>query len=209
MITAEEVLSKRTALIVIDVQNEFCHPDGTMGKKGMNMTMIEGMMKPLCTLIDKAHEAKIPVVYIKNTEDEWTDNEAWCSRPDGNENSPNECVTRRGTWGAELYNLQPDMRDTVIEKHRFSAFYNTRLDTALKAKNIETVVITGVSSNVCVMTSATHAVMLGYHVVVSEDACGAWSAEDHNMAMANLRRFVGKVVSSDKILSVWEKKKAN
>ena len=187
----------RSALLIIDVQNEFCHPEGSFARMGMDMSIVEEMLAPLDRLIDAAHSKNIPVIFIRNVEDEATDSEAWTFRPDGNENHANGFICRRGSWGAELYHIAPQGDDIVVEKHRFSAFVNTRLDTILRAKKIETLVLTGVSSNVCVETTARHAVMLNYHVVIAEDACASWDREAHEMAMKNTRNFFGKVTDAD------------
>lgn len=206
MISLQEVLCQRkSALIIIDVQNDFCHPNGSLGSKGLDTTRADAIIPNIQSLIDTAHTTGRPVIFIQNTEDESTDTEAWCCRPDGDENSPNDKVTRRGSWGAEFYGVHPVDGDIVIEKHRFNAFHNTRLDTALRALGIGTVVITGVSSNVCVMTTAFHSVVAGYHVVAAEDACASWFQDAHDFAMDNIRLFVGKVVKTSEICKLWEK----
>lgn len=115
-------------------------------------------------------------------------------------------MTRRGAWGTEIYALEPAENDIIVEKHRFSAFHNTRLDTVLRSLGVQTVVMGGLATNVCVMTSATHAVMHGYHVVLAEDACAAWFRNAHDMALDNIRRFVGKVVGSGEIIGAWNHK---
>lgn len=205
MISLNTVLNERKcALILIDVQNEFCHPEGTFGKKGLDLSRVTGILEPARRLIAAAHEKGVPVIFVRNVEDESTDAEAWVCRPDGDENSPNEGVTRRGSWGAELYELVPAENDIVIEKHRFSAFHNTRLDTVLRSLGVQTLVMGGLATNVCVMTSATHAVMYGYHVVLAEDACATWFRDAHDMALDNIRRFVGKVAESSEIIRAWK-----
>lgn len=205
MISLETVLCERKcALILIDVQNEFCHPDGSFGQKGLDLSRVKSIIEPLQALIAAARQKGVPVIFIKNTEDASTDAEGWVCRPDGDENSPNEGVTRRGTWGAEIYALEPAGGDIVLEKHRFSAFHNTPLDTVLRSLGVQTTVFGGLATNVCVQTSATHAVMHGYHVVVAEDGCAAWFPESHEAALNNLRLFVGKVVSSGEIIRCWE-----
>ena len=170
MISLGEMLGlRKSALIIVDVQNDFCHPEGLFAKKGLDVGAVTGIMPNIQRLIDAAHASGRPVIYIQNVEDESTDAEAWLMRPDGDENTPNENVTRRGTWGAQIYQLKPDERDIVIEKHRFSAFHNTRLDTVLRSLGVQTVAVTGLSTNVCVMNTAFNAVMYGYHVVLAQD----------------------------------------
>ena len=196
----------RSALIIIDVQNEFCSPEGSFAKMGMDMSIIEKMLAPLDRLIKAAHLSDVPVIFIQNVEDAATDSEAWTLRPDGSENHANGFICRRGSWDAEFYHIEPQDDDIVVEKHRFSAFLNTRLDTVLRAKKIETVVLTGVSSNVCVETTARHAVMLNYHVVIPEDACASWDREAHEMAMKNTRSFFGKVSDAENVSGLWRQR---
>lgn len=200
----ELLTTTKSALIVIDVQNDFCHPEGALGKKGLDVSMVHGIMPRLHALIDTAHDCGSPVIYVNNTEDESTDATAWIMRPDGNENNPNAGVTRRGIWGAEFYELEPVHSDFVIEKYRFNAFLNTRLDAVLGTLKVETLVFTGLATNVCVATSVTHAVMIGYHVVLAEDASAAWSADAHAAAVENIRLYVGKVADCASIKAYWE-----
>ena len=205
MISLGEMLRlRKSALIIVDVQNDFCHPEGLFAKKGLDVGAVTEIMPNIQRLIDAAHASGRPVIYIQNVEDESTDAEAWIMRPDGDENTPNENVTRRGTWGAEIYQLKPDERDIVIEKHRFSAFHNTRLDTALRSLGVQTVAVTGLSTNVCVMNTAFNAVMYGYHVVLVQDGCAAWSKPAHDFAMNNIRLFVGKTANTEDIAACWE-----
>ena len=200
------LLNTRSVLIIIDVQNEFCSPEGSFAKLGMDMSIVEKMLEPLDRLIEAAHSGNIPVIFIQNTEDSATDSEAWTLRPDGSENHANGFICRRGSWDTEFYHIEPRGDDIIVEKHRFSAFLNTRLDTILRAKKIETVVLTGVSSNVCVETTARHAVMLDYHVILPEDACASWDREAHEMAMKNTRSFFGKVTDAATVTGLWSRR---
>ena len=195
--------SRINALVIIDVQNEFCHHDGSFARSGMNMSIIGEMFLPLTILTNAAYKYGVPVVFIKNVEDVATDSEAWTFRPDGNEHAANGMICRRGSWSAEFYGIEPRPEDIVVEKHRFSAFVNTRLDTVLRARKIETLVLAGIASNVCVESTARHAIMLDYHVVLAEDACASWDRAAHEMTMQNTRRFFGKVTDSCTISRLW------
>lgn len=204
MLNIQEILCERkSALIIIDVQNDFCHPDGSLASKGLDIGRAAAMLPKLQDLLDAAHSSNRPVIFIQNVEDRFTDGEAWCNRPDGDENSPNEAVTRRGSWGAEFFAVSPAEGDIVVQKHRFNAFYHTSLETVLKSLGVETLVFTGVATNVCVLTSATQAVASGYHVVLAEDACAAWFQEAHDFAVNNIRLFVGKVCTAAEICDCW------
>jgi len=203
-ISLETVLTARkNALVIIDVQNEFCHPEGPFARKGMDMSIIGEMLVPLKNLTNAAYEYGVPVVFVRNIEDSATDSEAWMLRPDGDEHTANGMICRRGSWGAEFYGIAPRPEDIVVEKQRFSAFVNTRLDTVLRSLKIEVLTLAGVASNVCVESTARHAVMLDYHVVLAEDACASWDRAAHEMTMQNTRRFFGKVTDSGTIARFW------
>ena len=197
----------RKALVLVDVQNEFCHPDGVFGKKGVDMSLIEVMMGALKQLVDSAREKSIPIVFIKNIEDDNTDSFAWKMRPDAKEDSANEGVCRRGTWGTELYGFAPQEGDIVIEKNRFSGFLHTPLDAILKNRGIETLIFTGVATNICVETTARHASILDYHIILAPDACATWYPDLQEATCKNIRLWFGKVADSGEIISLWTSNK--
>lgn len=191
------------ALVLVDVQNEFCHPDGVFGKKGCDLSTITDMMVALNRLVDSARAKGIPVVFIQNIEDDNTDSFAWRMRPDAKEDSANEGVCRRGTWGTELYGFEPEDNDILVQKNRFSGFLNTPLDSILRNRGIETLVLTGVATNICVETTARHASILDYHVILALDACATWYQDLHEATCKNIRLWFGKVADSEEIVSLW------
>ena len=200
----EQLLTQtRTALVLIDVQNEFCHDNGVFGKKGLDMSLVEKMMVHLTPLVEAARQNDVPVIFVQNIEDESTDSCAWMMRPDAKEEHINEGVCRRGTWGTGFYRFQPTEKDIIVEKHRFSAFVDTELRDILTKLNVETLIFTGVATNICVETSARHAVMLDYHVILAEDACASWYPDLHESTKKNIGLWFGKVAKSDEIMDIW------
>ncbi len=195
----------RKALVLVDVQNEFCHPDGVFGKKGCDLSLIKVMMVALQRLVDSAREKNIPIVFIQNIEDDNTDSFAWRMRPDAKEDSANEGVCRRGTWGAELYHFVPREGDIRIQKNRFSGFLNTPLDAILKNRGIETLIFTGVATNICVESTARDASIRDYHVILAPDACATWYPDLQEATCKNIRLWFGKVADSKTITSLWTK----
>jgi ureidoacrylate peracid hydrolase len=193
----------RKALVLVDVQNEFCHPDGVFGRKGCDLDPITNMMTALNRLVLSAREKGVPVVFIQNVEDDNTDSFAWKMRPDAKEDSANEGVCRRGTWGTELYGFTQQEGDILVQKNRFSGFLNTPLDSILKNKGIETLVFTGVATNICVETTARHASILDYHVILAHDACATWYPDLQEATCKNIRLWFGKVADSKEITSAW------
>ena len=193
----------RKALVLVDVQNEFCHPEGVFGKKGVDMSAIENMMVALNRLVVSAREHDIPIVFIQNVEDDNTDSFAWSFRPDAKEDSKNEGVCRRGTWGTELYGFTPKDSEILVQKNRFSGFLNTPLDAILKNKCIETLIFTGVATNICVESTLRDAMVRDYHVILAPDACATWYPDLQAATCKNVRLWYGKVADSPEIVSLW------
>lgn len=197
------------ALLVIDVQNDFCSPKGASGERGEGLSMVEAMVPRLLRFIDQARSAGLPIVYIRTTHSEWTDAPSWIYRK-----SEQKALTtcREGSWGAEFYQgIKPLPAERVVIKHRYSAFIRTDLDTVLRARGIESVLVTGVSTNVCVETTARDAYMYDYYVTLVEDCSAAYDRALHEGTCQNIRRNFGLVATSEEIAATWkglEKKRA-
>ena len=88
-------------------------------------------------------------------------------------------------------------------KHRYSAFINTDLNTVLRAKGVESVLVTGVATNVCVETTARDAYMFDYYVTMVEDCAAAYEPKLHQGTLENIRRHFGLVASSQEIMEIW------
>jgi ureidoacrylate peracid hydrolase len=198
------------ALIVVDVPNDFVSPAGSAGKRGEDVGAALAMMPRLSRLIEEARRVGLTVVYIKTTHSDWTDTPSWIYRS-SQKGGLSTC--REGTWGAEFYEgISPLASERVVVKHRYSAFINTDLNTVLKAKGIQSVLVTGVATNVCVETTARDAYMFDYYVTMVEDCAAAYDAKLHMATLENMRRHFGLVASSDEIIDTWgglEQRKAS
>lgn len=188
-----------TALIVVDVQNDFCHKEGGLAKQGADVGMVDAMMPPLQKMIQQAREVGATVIFIQTIHEDSTDSKTWVSRLKGRSQKG---VCRKDTWGADFYQVDP-ADDIVVIKHRYSAFINTRLDSILRTKNINTLLMTGVSTNVCVESTARDGFMLDYDVIMLDDCCAAYSKPAHDMTMQNIDNFFGNTADSTEILQQW------
>lgn len=196
---AQLVAPATTALLVVDVQNDFCHREGAAAKSGLDTTAAATMVPRLASMIDAARAAGVRVLFIQTIHTDETDSEAWLGRsePKGLQNC------RRGTWGAEFFEVSPLAHEPVIVKHRYSAFINTRLDSVLRTWKIENIITTGVATNVCVESTARHGYMLDYFVIFPDDCSAAYIPDAHTGTLDNIRRHFGRVVGSDEILAAW------
>ena len=197
--TIPELLDPRkTAVLVVDVQNDFCHPAGSAGKAGSDTGAAMAMIPRLKTLLDAAREVGSKVIFIQTIHTPETDSEAWVGRHD----TP-RLNCRKDTWGAEFTIVSPEADEPVVIKHRYSAFINTRLDSVLRTFKIENVIATGVATNVCVESTARDAFMLDYNLVFVADCCAAYDKALHASTLENMRRHFGVVLNHHEIIAHW------
>jgi ureidoacrylate peracid hydrolase len=199
---AEQVDPRQAALILVDVQNDFCHSDGASGRRGRDLSQVAGMSEHLARLLDGARRVGLPVIFIRTQHGPWTDSEAWLGR---NKTTDEEriptCV--EGTWGCDFYGVAPQPDERVVVKHRYSAFIGTDLDLTLRARGIRTLLFTGIATNVCVESSARHGYMLDYEVVFVQDCCAAYSPEEHAATLHNIAGHFGTVVDEADVTAAW------
>lgn len=194
-----------TALLIVDVQNDFVSPKGSAAQRGDDVSAAQAMVPSLVRLIDEARRVSLPVIYIKTTHGEWTDSPSWIYRK-SQQGALNTC--REGSWGAEFYQgISPLPGERVVIKHRYSAFINTDLNTVLKAKGIQSVLVCGVATNVCVETTTRDAYMFDYYVTMVEDCSAAYDSKLHETTLENIRRHFGLVASSREIAETWQRLK--
>jgi ureidoacrylate peracid hydrolase len=192
----EKMTPAKTAIIVVDVQNDFCHPEGGLARIGADVSMMKEMMPNLHELLHAARKYEVPIIFIQTFHEKVTDSEVWTV-------IAGEDLCRTGSWGAEFYEVAPQSTEIIVNKHRYSAFINTRLDTVLRTMKIETLVMTGVSTNVCVESTARHGFMLDYNIAFVKDACASTSRTAHDMTLENIDRYFGSVVSVNQLIEVW------
>ena len=192
-------------LLVVDVQNDFCSPKGACAQRGEDVSTVKAMVPRLSQFIAEARRVSLPIVYVKTTHSDWTDTPSWIYRT-SQQKQLKTC--REGTWGAEFYDgIIPLPHERVVVKHRYSAFINTDLNTVLKARDIQSVLVTGVATNVCVETTARDAYMFDYYVTMVEDCVAGYEAALHKATLENIRRHFGLVASSEEILKTWQELK--
>ena len=128
----------RTAIVVVDVQNDFAHPEGNSAKSGADTTASLAMIPLLQRFLDVGREFGAKIVFVQKVHEDHTDSEAWLARADGKPGT--SC--RKGSWGAEFIGVAPAANEPVVFSHRYSAFVNSRLDTVLRTYKIENLIMT-------------------------------------------------------------------
>ncbi|MBI2305167.1 MAG: cysteine hydrolase [Chloroflexi bacterium] len=204
---AQKIDPKHSAVIVVDVQNDFCHPDGIGAKVGghSHIAMHQEMAPNLVRFIAQARQAQVPIIFIRTIHNKWTESEALIEshRLSGREYQP-KCWG--DGWGSEFYgDVRPQAEDCIVVKHRHSAFVATDLDLILRCQRIKTIVLTGLNTNICVQATGRDGFMLDYHVVYVSDCCatsGGW--EKHEEALKSFCSYA-EVRTSNELATVWQK----
>ncbi len=198
----ERVSPSHAALLVIDMENDFCHSEGAMAKNGANVSSGQAIVPALRELIAEGRAAGLPIVFIRMVQNQWTQSEARQARR--REGAPPSC--QEGTWGVDWYSdLVPAPGDLVVNKHRFNAFLGTDLDLLLKARGIKALICTGTATDVCVASTAREAAMRDYETIIPEDCSASSRPEMHRAALTNFAQFFGMVTTSDEIIQAWSK----
>ena len=161
---------EHTAVVVVDMQNGFCHPDGSLYAPAS-----ETALDPVTGLVARARDAGARIVYTRDVHpaDQFDGNHYY----DEFERWGEHVV--EGSWDAELHDdLDVLEADHVVEKHTYDAFYQTELEGWLDARGIRDLLICGTLANVCVLHTAGSAGLRDYRPVLVEDAVG-FIEEDH------------------------------
>ena len=161
----------RTAVIVVDMQNDFVRPEGKLYVPSAQKTI-----KPIAELLERARKHGVMIVYTKDT------------------HYPGDPEFRiwgehalRGTWGWEIIDeLKPKGKEIVIEKTRYDAFYGTPLDDLLRVYSIENLVIVGTVANICVLHTVASAALRWYKVVVPADGISALNEFDFYLTLRQI-----------------------
>jgi ureidoacrylate peracid hydrolase len=194
-----------TALIVVDMQNAYASPGGYLDLAGFDIGGAAAVIDKIALLVAAARAAGVTVVYFQNGWDP-----AYVEA--GGPGSPNwwksnalktmrekpelqGTLLAKGTWDYALVDrLKPHPGDIVIEKPRYSAFYNTSLDSMLRARGVKNLAFCGIATNVCVESTLRDGFFLEYFGVLLEDATHqAGPAFLQEATVYNVEKFFGWV----------------
>lgn len=220
----EKIEPSKAALIVVDVQNDFCAIGGMMANEGFDVSEAQKAAARLPALISAARAAGVLVVFVRNIystraefapagqnrsanmylSDSWLEQAARTRK--GSYTRREICA--EGSWEGDFYgDVRPLPGEPVVTKHRYSAFHNTDLDSILRSHGIRTIILTGVATNVCVETTAREGFVRDYYVVFTADGTATYSAEDHNTTLRNIDRFFGEVTTIADLTAIWAEAK--
>lgn len=193
-----------TALLVIDIQKDFGAPGFAMAQAGMVMEPVEAALAASIRLIDAARSAHVPVVFIRVITRPETDSRAvrrFFERIGYGADAAAIC--RAGTEGAAYYRVAPELGEIEVEKTLYNAFAGTRLETILRERGIETLVLCGLTTDCCVDGTARDAFERNFDVFIARDACAAFDPQTHENALAILGTHSAIAVDSASVREAW------
>ncbi|HEY9737132.1 MAG TPA: isochorismatase family cysteine hydrolase [Trichocoleus sp.] len=203
----------KTACVVVDMQNDFCHPDGWLASIGVDVSPARTPIEPLAQLLPLLRQAEVPIVWLN-----------WGNRPDllnisaglrhvynptgegvglndplPKNGSP---VLAKGSWAAAVVDeLEQLPNDIYVDKYRMSGFWDTPLDSILRNLGRTTLLFAGVNADQCVMATLQDANFLGYDCILLRDCTATTSPEYCFQATVyNVNQCFGFVTDSAAIL---------
>ncbi len=212
-----------TALIVVDMQNDFGAEGGMFHRAGIDISMIRAAIAPTARALHAARTGGIRVVYLK-----------MAFRPDmsdaGPLDSPNYArhlrmdvgkevpapdgqrsrILIRDTWNTDIVQeLTPNTGEVVLYKHRFSGFFETELDAMLKRSGVKCLVVTGCTTSICVESTIRDAMFRDYSCVLLADCAGEPIGHDfprsnHDASILSIQTLLGWVSTSDEFINALE-----
>jgi nicotinamidase-related amidase len=194
----------RTALLVVDVQNDFALPAGVVAAGGKQVSTAMEMIERLKPLIDDAVRAGVLIVFVRTGYDEPVLSRALAEQFARRDFRNSLCLT--GTSGADFVDaIAPKglPNEVIVGKHRYSPFGGSDIDLVLRSNGIETVVLTGIVTEVCVESTARDAFFRDYRVVIAADCSSPFSAQAGAASQAVLNQTFGRLMPSAEIRDIW------
>ncbi len=179
----------KPAILVIDMLEEFVH-----GR--LRSPQAENIIPNIKKIIETARKKNIPIIYLADKHYP-VDHELKIWGPHAMYNSPESRI---------IDELKPDENDYVLYKRNYSGFRGTGLDILLRDLGIDTVILTGIHTHICVLHTAWDAFYYGYNLIVVEDAVAAFSKKDHEYALNYMKQVYGaKIMKTSEVLKVLGK----
>jgi ureidoacrylate peracid hydrolase len=202
-----------TAVVVIDMQNAYASPGGYLDLAGFDISGAPAVIRNIKGVLETARGAGMPVIYFQNGWDPDYVEAGGPGSPNWHKSNALKLMRRKpelqgkllakGGWDYELVQeLPPQPGDIVVEKPRYSAFFNTNLDSVLRSRGIRSLVFTGIATNVCVESTLRDGFFLEYFGVVLHDATHH-AGPDFVLeaSLYNIEKFFGWVSSTAEFLS--------
>lgn len=209
-----------TAVVVVDMQNDFASPGGMFDLAGIDITCIQAVVPNVRAVLESARANELPIVYVKmgfrpDLEDAgYPTSPTWLKhaplRAGDPVTAPNGEPSRvlvRDCWNTDIVDaLTPEADDVVLYKTRYSGFYKTDLDDVLRRSNVSTLIVVGATTSVCVDSTVRDAMFRDYHCLVVSDATAEPIAVDaprsnHEASLLTLELLFAHIVTTTDLVT--------
>ena len=202
---------RKSALIIVDMQNDFLHRDGDFShlarehpEFGIDMPFLTGTIPNVKRLGDAFRAAGRPVVYLALVlKRDYSDAAFPYWRVGIEPASGNRTHCVEGTWGAQIIDdLKPEEGEHLVIKKGFGGFSNTPLDTVLRNMGVTTCVVSGVTTCVCVSTTVRGGVEFNYRMILVSDAVADVDRITHEAELQTMARVFADVTTTDEVIGM-------
>lgn len=187
-----------TALVIIDMQRDYCCEGGVLDKMGFDLQAPKLLASRLNEFVNRARKVQKFIVHIKMELNSYLRSPALAEHYErvGLQREYNPSYS-------EFYGVIPREGEVIIPKYRYSGFVSTYFDQYLRSNGIKTLILTGLATNVCVESTARDGFMRDYQIIIPEDMTEGTSLEAKKWSLFNINTFFGEVVNSNNLLSIW------
>ena len=185
----------KPAMIVVDMQNAFLDDSGSVAMMGLDITYLKETTGPVMRLVDACHDAGVPVIFTRYVlRADYTDAGLREKR------RPGACASASlvaGTWDADLDSrMEVRPTDYILDKTRYSSFYNTNLEVILRGLQVDTLIVCGVTTEICVESTIRDAYFRDFRILVPADAVAATDIERHRGMPRTIEYGFGTVTTT-------------
>ncbi len=218
-----ELAPSRSAVIVVDMQNDFASPGGMFDLAGIDISRIRAIVDPIRRLLAAARSVHIPIAYLKMAfapdlaDSGYPKSPTWIKHaplrvgeettaPDGRPSR----VLVRDTWNTDIVAaLAPQPGDTIIYKSRYSGFFGTGLEAELRGGGVSTLLVVGATTSVCVESTVRDAMFRDFHCLVLEDCTAEPIGADlprsnHDASLLVLQLLFASISDSTSVIAALE-----
>jgi ureidoacrylate peracid hydrolase len=202
----ERLNPAHTALLIIDMQKDFCTDGFATSKAGRPLAATQSIIPRIQKILAAARDSGVLVCHVGfwTYPEHMSDSGSWLTQRRRATYASDKIAIAHSEGAEFIKELEPAEDEICIHKHRYSAFKGTDLEMILRAHDIRTVVPTGVSTNVCVESTLRDAFESTFYVCVPENACASWDMELHAATMKTVDARFGLVTDIDTVAEIWQ-----
>ena len=193
---------RKAALVVLDIQNDFCAPNGLAACYAESPACVERAVDHSATLVEYARTAGMECIFVRSLMDNKYKLPKLLDRH--RKLGLKQQICREGKWGAEFYRIHPRNSECVVTKHTNDAFLYTFLEPLLRKHRARTVIICGFYTEICIEDTVRSALQRGFHVVIPEDCTAGLSLTCMRASLLNMSALQADVIPLRDLMSSKE-----